>query len=46
MRLGAGEAVFAIARTVGWLAHAIEEYARPSPLRPRAVYLGPPPETD
>lgn len=41
MRVGAGEAIFAIARTVGWLAHAIEEYERPSPLRPRAVYTGP-----
>jgi citrate synthase len=42
---GAGEAVFAVARTAGWLAHALEEYARESPLRPRAVYTGPPPET-
>jgi len=33
---GAGEAVFAVARTVGWLAHAREEYAHPSGLRPRA----------
>ncbi|MFB9840410.1 citrate/2-methylcitrate synthase, partial [Actinoallomurus acaciae] len=41
---GAGEAVFAVARTAGWLAHALEEYAREVPLRPRAVYTGPPPE--
>jgi citrate synthase len=40
---GAGEAIFAIARTAGWLAHAMEEYASPTRLRPRAVYLGPPP---
>ena len=40
---GAGEAVFAVARTAGWIAHAIEEYARSTPLRPRAVYTGPPP---
>jgi citrate synthase len=39
---GAGEAIFAIARTAGWLAHAMEEYERRSPLRPRAVYTGPP----
>ncbi|WP_262403168.1 citrate/2-methylcitrate synthase [Actinomadura sp. CNU-125] len=39
---GAGEAVFAVARTAGWLAHAIEEYGRGAPLRPRAVYVGPP----
>ena len=38
---GAGEAIFAVARTAGWLAHAIEEYERHTPLRPRAVYTGP-----
>ena len=38
---GAGEAIFAVARMAGWLAHAIEEYGRRSPLRPRAVYVGP-----
>ena len=38
---GAGEAIFAVGRTAGWIAHAIEEYARPTPLRPRAVYTGP-----
>ncbi|HEX6445084.1 MAG TPA: citrate/2-methylcitrate synthase [Streptosporangiales bacterium] len=37
---GAGEAVFAVARTAGWLAHAIEEYDRRSPLRLRARYTG------
>ncbi|MET8006532.1 citrate synthase [Nonomuraea glycinis] len=39
---GAGEAVFAIARTAGWLAHAMEEYATGSLLRLRASYIGPP----
>jgi citrate synthase len=39
---GAGEAVFAVARAAGWIAHALEEYAREAPLRPRAVYTGPP----
>lgn len=38
---GAGEVVFAIARTAGWLAHALEEYRRRSPMRLRAVYAGP-----
>jgi citrate synthase len=38
---GAGEAIFAVARTAGWLAHALEEYAARTPLRPRAVYTGP-----
>ncbi|HXP19218.1 MAG TPA: citrate/2-methylcitrate synthase [Streptosporangiaceae bacterium] len=38
---GAGEAVFAIARAAGWLAHALEEYARNTPIRPRGIYTGP-----
>jgi citrate synthase len=37
---GAGEAMFAVARTAGWIAHALEAYADDSPLRPRAVYIG------
>ncbi|MFP3465744.1 citrate/2-methylcitrate synthase [Leifsonia sp. SIMBA_070] len=38
----AGEVVFATARTVGWLVHALDEYGRP-PLRLRPVgrYVGP-----
>jgi citrate synthase len=43
---GAGEAVFAVARTAGWIAHALEAYAGPGPLRPRAVYTGHPPVAD
>ena len=39
---GAGEAIFAVARTAGWLAHAMEEYTRGSLLRLRAAYVGPP----
>ena len=39
---GPGEAVFAVARTAGWLAHALEEYARGTPIRPRGVYTRPP----
>ena len=42
MGRGAGEAVFAVARTAGWIAHALEAYAGPGPLRPRAVYIGRP----
>jgi citrate synthase len=38
---GAGEVIFAVARTAGWLAHAVEEYTASTPLRPRAVYTGP-----
>ncbi len=43
MTRGSGEAVFAVARTAGWIAHALEAYAGPGPLRPRAVYTGRPP---
>jgi citrate synthase len=39
---GSGEAIFAVARTAGWIAHALEAYAGPGPLRPRAVYTGRP----
>lgn len=36
-----GEAIFAIARTAGWLAHAMEEYEeKPMRFRPKARYLG------
>ncbi|TDD04652.1 citrate/2-methylcitrate synthase, partial [Nonomuraea diastatica] len=38
---GAGEAIFAVARAAGWLAHAMEEYERGTLLRLRASYTGP-----
>ncbi|MFD1547843.1 citrate synthase [Nonomuraea guangzhouensis] len=38
---GSGEAIFAVARVAGWLAHAMEEYAKGSLLRLRASYVGP-----
>jgi citrate synthase len=38
---GSGEAIFAVGRASGWLAHALEEYERNIPIRPRAVYVGP-----
>ncbi|MFC7547553.1 citrate synthase [Plantactinospora sp. GCM10030261] len=46
MSADAGEAIFAIARTAGWLAHAMEEYREPG-LRFRFVgtYSGHPPPT-
>ncbi|WP_327067436.1 citrate synthase [Kitasatospora sp. NBC_01302] len=42
MAAEAGEVIFSVARTAGWLAHAMEEY-REAPLRMRArgVYVGP-----
>ncbi|GAA4068556.1 citrate/2-methylcitrate synthase [Nonomuraea soli] len=46
MTPGSGEAIFAVARTAGWLAHAMEEYAGRTLLRPRAVYTGRHPGAD
>ncbi|MFI2263929.1 citrate synthase [Streptomyces tubercidicus] len=40
----AGETIFAISRTAGWIAHALEEYAeRPLRMRPSGQYHGPRP---
>jgi citrate synthase len=41
MSRGAGEAIFAVARTAGWTAHAMEAYEAGTLLRPRASYTGP-----
>lgn len=42
MPLGASEALFAIARTGGFIAHALEEYGeQPLRFRARAIYTGP-----
>ncbi|WP_405418888.1 citrate synthase [Pseudonocardia alni] len=44
LRPDAGELLFACARTVGWVAHALEEYAEPGlRFRPTGVYTGPRP---
>jgi len=32
--------LFAIGRTIGWVAHAIEQYAQDAMIRPRARYVG------
>jgi citrate synthase len=41
MPVGATEAIFAIARTAGWIAHAMEEYGeRPLRFRARSLYDG------
>jgi citrate synthase len=43
MPVDAGEAIFTVARSAGWIAHAIEEYAEaPVRFRPRALYVGEP----
>lgn len=37
-------AIFALGRTIGWIAHASEQYADNQLIRPRARYIGPIPE--
>ena len=41
---GGAFALFGVGRTVGWLAHAIEQRATGSLIRPRAAYAGNPPD--
>ncbi|MFJ6796957.1 citrate/2-methylcitrate synthase [Streptomyces sp. NPDC091268] len=44
MAAEAGETLFAVARTAGWIAHALEEYQeRPLRMRPSGHYVGPRP---
>jgi citrate synthase len=40
---GSAEVIFAVARTAGWLGHAIEEYKHRLRFRLRAAYTGPAP---
>ncbi len=41
MGASAGETIFAVARTAGWIAHALEEYSeRPLRMRPSGTYVG------
>jgi citrate synthase len=43
MPLGSETAMFAIGRTAGWIAHAIEQLESKKLIRPRARYVGPAP---
>ncbi|MEV5431846.1 citrate synthase [Streptomyces sp. NPDC052701] len=44
MPAAAGETIFAVARTAGWIAHVLEEYGeRPLRMRPSGRYTGPEP---
>ncbi|HTG34598.1 MAG TPA: citrate synthase family protein [Thermoanaerobaculia bacterium] len=38
-------ALFALGRTIGWIGHAIEQYGANKLIRPRAAYIGEPPES-
>ena len=42
LKLGPGTplTLFALGRTIGWVGHAIEQYARDEIIRPRAKYVG------
>jgi citrate synthase len=44
MEPGAGEAIFAVARCAGWIAHGLEEYPHRLRYRTRAAYTGPAPD--
>jgi len=37
---GAALTLFALGRTMGWIGHAIEQYAEGTIIRPRAKYVG------
>jgi len=43
---GAPLTLFALGRSIGWIGHAIEQYAKDDMIRPRAKYVGPPPSTE
>jgi citrate synthase len=48
LRLPVGSAfdLFALGRSVGWIAHALEQRSSRQLIRPRAIYTGPPPSSD
>ncbi len=45
LEVGSPLTLFALGRAIGWIGHAIEQYAREEIIRPRARYVGPMPST-
>ncbi len=43
MDTGSGACLSFVAKSAGWIAHALEEARRPTPFRPRLAYTGPAP---
>jgi citrate synthase len=43
---GSALTLFALGRTIGWIAHAIEQYETNAMIRPRARYVGPAPRPE
>jgi len=41
---GSALSLFALGRSIGWVAHAIEQRSQGTLIRPRASYVGPPPQ--
>lgn len=41
---GSAFGLFALGRSLGWITHALEQRAQGNLIRPRASYIGPPPE--
>lgn len=42
--VGSALGIFSLGRSIGWIAHALEQRSHGTLIRPRAAYVGPPPE--
>jgi citrate synthase len=42
--VGSALGIFSLGRSIGWIAHALEQRSQGTLIRPRAAYIGPPPE--